>query len=77
MMVPLSTRCESAFLHRDVEETDFVEQTRGYKRHGEEDKVYNLRKALRRAWYKRIMSCFQNLEETACQDSRLMKGRVY
>lgn len=31
MMVPLSTRCESAFLHRDAEETDFVEQTQGYK----------------------------------------------
>lgn len=46
MMVPLSTRCESAFLHRDVEETEFVEQTQGYKRHGEEDKVCKLRKAL-------------------------------
>jgi hypothetical protein len=54
----------SAFLHRELLETVYVEQPLGYVKEGSESKVYKLRKALYglkqapRAWYSKIEKYF-------------------
>ena len=55
---------KSAFLHEDLKEHVFVEQTSGYVKVGDEFKVYQLKRALYglkqapRAWYSRIEAYF-------------------
>ena len=55
---------KSAFLHGELSEEVFVEQSPGYEQKGNEQKVYKLKKALYglkqapRAWYSRIESYF-------------------
>ena len=51
---------KSAFLHKELSETVYVDQPLGYQKKGEEDKVYKLKKELYglmqapRAWYSKI-----------------------
>lgn len=55
---------KSAFLHGDLEEQVYIDQTPGYIKAGNEHKVYKLKKALYglkqapRAWYSRIDAYF-------------------
>jgi len=55
---------KSAFLHGEIEEEVYVEQTKGFEVKGAEDKVYKLKKALYglkqapRAWFSKIESYF-------------------
>ena len=55
---------KSAFLHGELSEEVFVEQSPGYEQKGNEQKVYKLKKALYglkqapQAWYSRIESYF-------------------
>jgi hypothetical protein len=55
---------KSAFLHRELDEDVYVEQSFGYEKKGEEYKVFKLKKALYglkqapRAWFSRIESYF-------------------
>jgi hypothetical protein len=55
---------KSAFLHRELNETVYVEQPLGYIKKGSENKVYRLHKALYglkqapRAWYSKIETYF-------------------
>lgn len=56
---------KSAFLHGELIETVHVDQPQGYKKKGEEEKVYKFRKALYglrqapRVWYSKIEAYFQ------------------
>lgn len=55
---------KSAFLHGELEEDVYIEQSKGYIKKGEKRKVLKLRKALYglkqapRAWYSKIESYF-------------------
>lgn len=55
---------KSAFLHGELKETVYVDQPQGYKRKGNEEKVYKLKKSLYGlkqalcAWYSKIEAYF-------------------
>lgn len=63
---------KSAFLHGELKEEVFVQQTEGFIKKGEEEKVYKLKKALYglkqapRAWYSRIEAYFMQEKFERC-----------
>ena len=74
---------KSAFLHGELNEAVFIEQSQGYKKKGEEHKVYKLNKALYglkeapRAWYIWIEAYFikERFERCSCDHMLFNKNR--